>query len=96
MTLQIDRNEIESSLIAKGFVRDDTHHRYFYHEVKGKRTGLHTYTSHGSDYKTYGDNLLKLMKKQLRLDTLSQVADLFKCPMTGDDYNEIIKRKGLI
>jgi hypothetical protein len=94
--LQIDKKEIESSLVTKGFVEEDSHHRYFYHEVKGKRTGISTHTSHGSDYKTYGDNLLKLMKKQLRLDTLSQVADLFKCPMTDDDYNEILKKKGLL
>jgi len=30
--MQIDRREIESSLLSKGFVREDTHHRYFYHE----------------------------------------------------------------
>jgi hypothetical protein len=94
--LQIDRKEIESSLVAKGFVKEDSHHRYFYHEVKGKRTGISTHTSHGSDYKTYGNNLLRLIKKQLRLDALSQVADLFKCPMTGDDYNEIFKKKDLL
>ena len=94
--MQIDRKEIESSLVAKGFVKEDSHHRYFYHEVKGKRTGISTHTSHGSDYKTYGDNLLRLIKKQLRLDALSQVADLFKCPMTGDDYNEILKKKDLL
>lgn len=94
--MQIDRKEIESSLVAKGFVREDTHHRYFYHEVKGKRTGIQTYTSHGSDFKTYGDNLLKMMKRQLRLDTLTQVVDLLKCPMTGEDYYKNLKKKGLI
>lgn len=94
--MQIDRKEIESSLVAKGFVEEDTHHRYFYHEIRGKRTGIHTHTSHGSDFKTYGDNLLKLMKKQLRLDTLSEVADLFKCPMTGEAYNDFLKNKKLI
>lgn len=94
--MQIDRNEIESSLVTKGFARDDTHHRYFYHEVKGKRTGISTHTSHGSRYKTYGGNLLKQMKRQLRLDTLSQVADLFRCPMTGEDYNNILKEKRLL
>ncbi len=83
-------------MVAKGFVKEDSHHRYFYHEVKGKRTGISTHTSHGSDYKTYGDNLLRLIKKQLRLDALSQVVDLLKCPMTGDDYNGILKKKDLL
>jgi hypothetical protein len=57
--LQIDRSEIEASLAAKGFIKEDSHHRYFYHEVEGKRSGVFTYTSHGSHYKTIGDNLLE-------------------------------------
>ena len=93
--MQIDRSEIESSLVLKGFTREDSHHRYFYHEVEGKKSGVFTYTSHGSHYKAYGDNLLKQMRKQLRLDTLSQLADLLKCPMTGADYNEFLKDKKL-
>ena len=36
------------------------------------------------------------MKKQLRLDTISQVVDLFKCPMTEKDFNQILKEKDLI
>ena len=94
--MQIDRGEIESSLVIKGFVREDSHHRYFYHEVKGMRTGISTHTSHGSHFKTYGDNLLKQMKRQLRLDTLNQACDLFKCPMTGEGYNNILKEKELL
>jgi hypothetical protein len=43
-----------------------------------------------------GDNLLKQMKKQLRLDTSAQIADLFKCPMTGDGYNELLRKKGML
>jgi hypothetical protein len=94
--LQIDRSEIELSLTTKGFLREDSHHRYFYHEVEGKKTGISTYTSHGSRYKTYGDNLLSQMKKQLSLDTIGQLFDLFKCPMTGDDYNDFLKGKGML
>lgn len=94
--MQIDRSEIESSLVAKGFIKEDTHHRYFYYEVEGKKSGVFTYTSHGSQYKTIGENLLKQMKKQLRLDTLAQVADLFKCPMTGDDYSEHLRKRGVL
>jgi len=94
--MQIDRRLIESSLPSKGFVEENTHHKYFYHEYKGRRTGIITYTSHGGQYKTYGDSLLKLMKKQLKLDTAKQVADLFQCPLTKEMYNHILKSKGLI
>ena len=96
MIVQVDRTAIESSLRGKGFVGEDSHHRYFYHEVEGKRTGISTHTSHGSQFKTYEDNLLKQMRKQLRLDTLRQLRDLLECPMTEDDYNDILRKKGLI
>jgi len=94
--MQIDRRLIESNLPSKGFVEEDTHHRYFYHEYKGRRTGISTYTSHGSQYKTYGDALIRQMKKQLKLDTIKQTADLLQCPLSEDGYNEILKSKGLI
>jgi hypothetical protein len=93
---QIDREQIERALPQKGFVREDTHHRYFYHEYNGKRTGAFTYTSHGSQYKTYSDTLIKRMRQQLRLDSLHEVKDLLLCPMNGDQYNEKLKAKDLI
>jgi len=94
--MQVEKRIIESNLPRKGFIEEDTHHKYFYHEYQGLRTGVSTYTSYGSRYKTYDVTLLKRMKKELRLDTIRQVVDLFKCPMTGDDYNQILKNKGLI
>jgi hypothetical protein len=92
--MQIPRDTIESSLLHKGFVREYSHHRYFYHEYKGKRTGAYTYTSHG--YKTYSEPLFKRMKKELRLVRVKEVEDLFLCPIDGDDYNQILKEKGLL
>lgn len=94
--MQIDRRQIEASLSQKGFVEDNQHHRYFYHEFRGKRTGAYTYTSHGSKFKTYGVELLKMMKSQLRLDTIGQAADLFKCPMSEQQYLAILRQKGFL
>jgi hypothetical protein len=94
--MQVDRRVIESSLPSKGFVREDDDHRYFYHEYEGQRTGAYTYTSHGSKYKTYDVGLLGMMKRQLRLDSIRQVVDLFECPISGDDFNQILKEKGLL
>jgi len=94
--MPIDKRQIESSLLSKGFIREDTHHRYFYHEINGKRTGISTYTSHGSKPKEYDDNLLKMMKKQMKLDSIGQVRDLLLCPMSGNDYNQKLKDKGII
>lgn len=93
---QVDRDQIERALPQKGFVREDTHHRYFWHEYGGRRTGAYTYTSHGSHYKTYSDPLLKKMKQQLRLDSIHDVKDLLQCPMNGELYNQKLRAKGLI
>ena len=75
---QIDRAIIEQSLLRKGFVLEETHHRYYYHEFKGKRSRAYTYVSTGSSYKSYGDTLLKRMKKELCLDTLQEVRRLLQ------------------
>ena len=92
--MQIDRRTIEANLPKKGFIREDTHDRYFYHEYQGKRTGPFTYTSSGNNYKTYGWTLIKRMKKELRLDSNREVVDLCTCPMSGEDFNERLKQKG--
>ncbi len=94
--MQIDRRDIESSLLRKGFIPEESDHHYFYHEYKGKRTGAYTYTSHGSGYKTYTEPLFRMMKKQLQLDRIKEVEELFLCPMDGDIYNQILKDKGLL
>lgn len=93
--MQIDRKKIEASLRKKGFVQEGGKHEYYYHEVDGKRTGAYTYLSHGSGFKVYGDSLLKVMKTELRLDTLNQARRLLECPMDGEEYNEILKQKGV-
>ena len=94
--MQVEKRKIESNLSKKGFVKDETHHIYFYHEYNGKRTGIYTYTSHGSRSKVYGNRLLNMMKKQLKLDNLYQIVDLFKCPMSEEEYNQILKEKNFL
>jgi hypothetical protein len=92
---QVPRDTIESTLPQKGFVLDGTKqsHRYFYHEYNGKRTGAYAFTSRGSNYKTYGDELLKRLKVQLRLETLKDVRDLLLCPMDAEAYNNKLIEK---
>jgi len=96
--MQIERRQIESSLCIKGFLEDRSgDHRYFHHIYKGKRTGISTKTSHGSkDYKTYQDELLNKIKKHLRLDTKEELRDFLVCPMDAEQYNQILRVKGLL
>jgi len=37
-----------------------------------------------------------MMKKQLKLNTINQVVDLFECPMSKEEYNQILKEKDLL
>ncbi len=95
--MQLSRRTIESTLPQKGFAEDRaSHHRYFHHEYDGKRTGIYTYTSHGSAYKTYGDSLLRCMRQQLHLDSIAQLADLVNCPMSREGYNAHLNDKRLL
>lgn len=91
--MQIDRKKIEASLRKKGFVEEGGDHKYFYHEVDGKRTSAYTFISRGCAYKTYGDALLKAMRMQLRLDSTHQVKQLLECPMNAEGYKSILKQK---
>jgi len=94
--MQLDRKEIESALMKKGFERRKGPHTYFYHTYEGKYSGIRTHTSRGTKYKSYGRGLLGAMKKQLRLSSSAQLKALVKCPMSGDDYNKILKQSGLL
>ena len=92
--MQIEKRDVESALPKKGFERDDSrqHHIYFNHRYQGKYTGAYTYVSHGM--KSIGDSIIKQMKNQLRLNSSHQVADLVNCPISGDEYVQILKSKG--
>lgn len=90
--MQIEKRDVESSLPKKGFQRDDTHHIYFHHYYHGKYTGISTYVSHGVN--SIGDSIIRQMKKQLRLNNSHQVVDLVNCPISGDEYNQILRSKG--
>ena len=94
--MPIERSQIERSLQSKGFVRDEkTNHTYFHHEVNGKKTGISTFVSRGSSYRTYSDSLVGQIKRQLRLDN-AQTKRFLECPMNGAEYSEILKSKGLL
>ena len=93
--MPVELKQIEKSLPKKGFVMvEQAKHRYFHHAVDGKRTGISTYVSRGSGYRTIDDTLIRSMKQQLRLDSSAQARNLFQCPMSGEEYNEILRGKG--
>ncbi|MCG2726381.1 MAG: hypothetical protein L6420_09070 [Elusimicrobia bacterium] len=95
--VQIEKRLIKSNLPKKGFIlRQNPHHIYFHYTYQGKDSGVSTYISRGSKPKTYGDSLVKQMKRQLKLDTNKQVKDLCECPMTKDEYRQILDNQNLL
>ena len=78
--------DLQRVLQKKGFALypEKEHHQFYYLVVDGKKTAVKTYFSHG--LKEYGDNLMQLIKKQLRFSTTRQAEDFFDCPMTAEQY----------
>lgn len=94
--MKADRSKAERSLSSKGFYKDKSRdHIYYYHEFNGQRTGPWTKVSHSKKVRVLSGDLLSCMRKQLRLDTNMQTANLLNCPMDKDEFNSIMKSKGV-
>ena len=94
--MQMDRRRIVEGLQRKGFEKDDTRdHTYFFFKVGDKYTGVDTHVSRGTGYKTLQDSLLAAMKRQLRLQSLTELCDLVNCPMSEERYRVILSQQGV-
>lgn len=95
--MPLEKREIIAALKRKGFAADDSHrnHIYLHYKIGNKYTSVKTFVSRGSGYKTIDDSLLGAMKKQLKLDSLSDLRNLVKCPMSENDYQLILRGKGI-
>ena len=84
--------EIKEGLTKKGFAAVQRDHTYLFFSVEGRKSGVHTKISHGN--KEYGDNILSLVARQLRITT-KQLDDLLDCPMSYEDYLAILRTKNI-
>lgn len=95
--MKVDRKNIDKNLPKKGFIKEEgRHHIYFHHHFNGVATGVSTYVSHSKKVSDYSGRLLSEVRKQLELDSNREVVDLVNCPMSEEQYNQILKEKGLI
>lgn len=92
MTSYSSKN-ISSSLLKKGFSEDNNDHKKYKLLLDEKKTGIHTFVSHGT--KEYGEGLIKAMRKQLHLSK-REFIDLIDCPMTKEEYIQMLVEKGSI
>ncbi len=94
--MPVDRKDMEASLQAKGFERDPQgHHIFFRHRHNGKLTGIFTKISHTRKMRDISGDLLTQIRRQLRLDRTQEARDLLECPMTEEEYNLHLTKKGL-
>ena len=83
--------------MKKGFIEDKKgHHIYLRHLCDGKKTGAYTLVSHGTPSDDVGDNIVKSMKRQLKLRTNREVHELVDCPMTSENYVAALEQSGTI
>lgn len=88
------QNDVEKSLLAKGFRPKDGDHNYFhYYSKAGKKTSVFTKTSHGS--REIDDSLLARMTKQCKLSR-SDFDRLIDCPLDRDTYEAKLIAAGFV
>ena len=92
--MSIEARKFTQNLLKKGFIRKESHHHYFFHIHNGLETGIKTKVSHTPKMKDISNDLISQIRKQLKLDTNSQVKDLANCPMSEKDYIDILQRNG--
>ena len=86
--------EIESVLVRKGFKMEFTHHRCYIFYIGKEKQNIRTYLSHG--VKEYGKGLMDSIKKQLKFKTNDEAENFFDCPMTYENYLEMLRVNGNI
>lgn len=85
--------DIEKALLKKGFIKEsNSHHHYYYLIIDGKKSDLSTYLSHGKSTKDYGSNLMSKIKKQLRFEDSNLAESFLDCPMSKEQYIEMLKK----
>ena len=88
------QNEVEKSLLAKGFRAKEGDHTYFnYYSKAGKKTAVFTKTSHGA--REIDDSLLSRMSRQCKLSN-KDFGLLIDCPLDRDTYETKLIAQGAV
>ena len=87
---------LKKVLLKKSFAvfPEKKHHQFYYLVVNGVKQSIYTYFSHGKS--EYSGFLMGQIKKQLKFPTSNQAEKYFDCPMSGDEYVELMRELGEI
>lgn len=85
--------ELKKVLLKKGFELkpEKKHHQFYYLVIDGVKQNIYTYFSHGK--KDCGKYLMGQIKKQLKFIKSSDAEDFFDCPMSEEQYVELLKQQ---
>lgn len=86
--------DLKKTLLKKGFEINpkQQHHESYYLIVNGKRSHIHTFFSHSlSDY---GSSLMSKIKKQLKFSESNLAEKFFDCPMSKEEYIQMLNDSG--
>lgn len=83
--------DLQKVLNKKGFVLypEKNHHQFYYLEIDGVKQNVYTYFSHSLN--DYGSSLMGKIKKQLKFVETDKAEDFFDCPMSEQQYIEMLK-----
>lgn len=80
----------------KGFIQSEGgQHEQWTFAPHGVVSPVKTTISRGSSYKTYGDDLLKWVRKELKLPSKKDLLDLIDCPKTQEQYEDHLIKLGV-
>lgn len=88
--------DIQKVLEKKGFILEPEkdHHQFYYLLIEGKKQAIKTYFSHS--LKEYDKGLMSQIKKQLKFKETEKAEDFFDCPMTKEQYIDMLIELGEI
>ena len=87
--------EVRKALTSKGFVHDDnTTHEMYRFVYEGKITSIRTMISFGNKKELNSRSPLATRFQQQTLLQNKQLTDFLNCPLSEQDYIEILKSKG--
>ena len=87
-----DARKVAASLRRKGFFLRQKDHTFFELIVDGKYAGIFTKISQGE--REIGTPLGKKMQHQMKLPSSADFRDFVDCPMSADDYLDLLRRQG--
>ena len=88
--------DIQKVLLKKGFklYPQKDHHEFYYLTVNDVKYPIYTYFSHGK--KEYSKGLMSEVKKQLKFKSTDKAEAFFDCPMSGNQYVEMLVEDEII